>query len=44
VKYGTDVYDQWSVDELLILAKASPLGAFEGQHHVVNAITPKEQI
>jgi peroxiredoxin len=34
VKYGTDAYDQWSVDELLTLANgvASPVG---GKHRVV---------
>jgi hypothetical protein len=35
VKYGTDAYDQWSVDELLTLAKGSPPRPFEGKHHVV---------
>ena len=35
VKYGTDAYDQWSVDELLTLAKGVAAQPVEGKHHVV---------
>jgi hypothetical protein len=35
VKYGTDAYDQWSVDELVTLTKGVTARPFEGKHHVV---------
>lgn len=35
VKYGTDAYDQWSVDELLTLAKGVAARSFEGKHYAV---------
>jgi hypothetical protein len=35
VKYGTNAYDQWSVDELLTLAKGLAAHPVEGKHHVV---------
>ena len=35
VKYGTNAYDQWSVDELLTFAKGVAAEPVEGKHHVV---------
>ncbi len=35
VKYGTDAYDQWSVDELLSLGKGVAARSSEGKHYAV---------
>ncbi|HVH50092.1 MAG TPA: hypothetical protein VM781_00375, partial [Candidatus Bathyarchaeia archaeon] len=32
VKYGTDAYDQWSIDELLSLAKGVAAKALKDKH------------